>query len=175
MEIFENLKYRFERATSEQQVIVLTLIIVIVVAPMLVALSKSLESPEPHTSTLTAKQVSITAEEADNLVRSAAVTRGKVVPIAPDTDCNARLSTIGSDVRILAETGIDRAVFTYGPAGVSPLPSLNGLPKAFDAACVNTVSESLKSRGFGVERVELSPAEGTGHLVVSWKPVATSK
>ena len=175
MKVFEKLKCNLGNATPLQKAAIGALTTIIVFMPIL--LEKSHEAPEPHSSALVAKQttVTITAEEAAELVRSAAVTRGKAVPIAPDKDCNARLNAIGSDVHILAEAGVDSAVFAYGPAGIASLPSLNGMSKAFDAACVNTVSESLKSRGFGIERVEISPAEGTGHLVVSWKPAATSK
>ena len=171
MKVFEKLKCNLGNATPLQKAAIGALTTIIVLMPILV------EAPEPHSSALVAKQttVTITAEEAAKLVRSAAVTQGKAVPIAPDKDCNARLNAIGSDVHILAETGVDSAVFTYGPASIASLPSLNGISKAFDAACVDTVSESLKSRGFGIEQVEISPAEGTGHLIVSWKTAAASK
>ena len=175
MKVFEKLKCNLGNATPLQKAAIGALTTIIVFMPIL--LEKSHEAPEPHSSALVAKQatITITAEEAAKLVRSAAVTRGKAVPIAPDTDCNARLNTIGSDVHILAEAGVDSAVFPYGPASVSPLPSLDGISTAFDAACVDTVSESLKSRGFGIERVEISPVEGTGRLIVSWKSAAASK
>lgn len=177
MKIFEKLKCNLENAAPLHKAAAGALISTIVLTSLFAALEKSPEAADPLSSALVAKQttITITAEEAAELVRSAAVTRGKAVPIAPDTNCNARLNAIGSDVHILAEAGVDSAVFTYGPAGIAQLPSLNGMSKAFDAACVDTVSESLKSRGFGIERVEISPAEGTGHLIVSWKAAAPSK
>ena len=76
---------------------------------------------------------------------------------------------------MFAQAGIDAAIFTYGPADVSYLPSLDDISMAFDAACVDTVSESLKSRGFNTERIVLSSTEGTGHLIVRWGDAPAAK
>lgn len=212
MEIFENLKYRLENASTEIKIYLVTFIIALFYASLIVTTyffvtehivfkdssprakkrrrsyadsvitqkpeavrTDSAEEPQPPSTPLITKQAPITAAEAATLTRQAAVTRGTAAPIARDVSCNARLAAISNEVRMFAQAGIDAAIFTYGPADVSPLPSLDGTSRAFNAACVDTVSESLKSRGFGIERVEISPTEGTGHLIVNWGPAAASK
>lgn len=175
MKIFENLKCSLKKAAPMHKATAGALMTIMVVTLLFAALEKTPEAPEPHTSTLTAKQVSITAEEAATLTRQAAVTRGTAAPIARDVGCNARVAAISNEVRMFAQAGIDAAIFTYGPADVSPLPSLDGTSRAFDAACVDTVSESLKSRGFNTERIVLSSTEGTGHLIVRWGDAPAAK
>ena len=166
--LFSKLVDRLEKRPICEQFFILMPIACVLLVVVILILFNFVKEPQPPSSAPAAKQTSVTAEEAGKLTRSAAATRGKAVPIASDTDCNARISAINNDVLIFAQAGIDAAIFTYGPADVSPLPSLDGISTAFDAACVDTVSESMKSRGFGIERVELSSAEGTGHLIVNW-------
>ena len=173
--LFGKLVDRLEKRPIYEQFFILMPIACVLLVVVILILFNFVKEPHPPSSAPAAKQTSVTAEEAGKLTRSAAAARGKAVPIASDTDCNARISAINNDVLIFAQAGIDAVIFTYGPADVSPLPSLDGISTAFDAACVDTVSESMKSRGFGIERVEISPAEGTGHLIVSWKSAAASK
>ena len=173
--LFGKLVDHLEKRPIYEQFLILMPIACVLLVIVILILFNFVKEPQPPSSAPAAKQTSVTAEEAGKLTRSAAATRGKAVPIASDTDCNARVSAINNDVLIFAKAGIDAAIFTYGPADVSPLPSIGGISTAFDAACVDTVSESLKSRGFGIERVELSSAEGTGHLIVNWGPAAASK
>lgn len=175
MKIFENLKCNLKKAAPMHKATAGALITIMVVTFLFAALEKTPEAPEPHTSTLTAKQVSITAEEAATLTRQAAATRGKATPISREADCNIRVAAISNEVRMLAQAGIDAAIFAYGPADVSHLPSLDDISMAFDAACADTVSESLKSRGFNTERIVLSSTEGTGHLIVRWGDAAAAK
>lgn len=173
--LFGKLVDRLEKRPIYEQFLILMPIACVLLVVVILILLNFAKEPQSPSSAPVAKQASVTAEEAGKLTRSAAATKGKAVPIASDTDCNARVSAINNDVLIFAQAGIDAAIFTYGPAGISPLPSLDGISTAFDAACVDIVSESLKSRGFGIEQVEISPAEGTGHLIVSWKTAAASK
>ena len=212
MEIFENLKYRLENASTEIKIYLVTFIIalfyaslivttyffvtehivfkdsspepksVVVATPIPVITQKpeavrtdSAEEPQPPSTPLITKQAPITAAEAATLTRQAAATRGKATPISREAGCNIRVAAISNEVRMLAQAGIDAAIFAYGPADVSHLPSLDDISMAFDAACVDTVSESLKSRGFNIERTVLSSTEGTGHLIVRWGDAPAAK
>lgn len=168
MKVSENLECNTKKSASLYIAAAGTLITIMAVTLTFAALEKSPEAPEPQSSALIAKQVPITAAEAATLTRQAAVTRGKATPISREADCNIRVAAISNEVRMLAQAGIDAAIFTYGPADVSQLPSLDGISMAFDSACVDTASEVLKSRGFNTERTVLSPTEGTGHLIVRW-------
>lgn len=168
MKFFENLKCNLKKAAPMHKATAGALITIMVVTLLFAALEKSPEVPEPPSTPLITKQAPITAAEAATLTRQAAATRGKATPISREADCNIRVAAISNEVRALAQAGVDAAIFTYGPADVSHLPSLDGISMAFDSACVDTASEVLKSRGFNTERTVLSPTEGTGHLIVRW-------